>query len=187
MEESSLILSFIKPHKAVTSSTIARWIKSLLEAVGVDTSIFNAHSVRGASSSRAADMGITTNDILKAADWSSESVFQKFYYKSTHNPSFGRTVLSTNWYFSNELQTTPLILRLSILKYNSRMAQTTEWLQAIRNCMRNVKSNISTVPPLNFPPRLYWWDYGGCMRVYYYEEMDEKMVQAMGVVNVIIN
>ncbi len=96
MEESRLFLSFIKPHKAVISSTIARWIKSLLEAAGVDTSIFNAHSVRGASSSRAANMGITTNDILKAADWSSESVFQNFYYKSTHKPSFGRAVLSTN-------------------------------------------------------------------------------------------
>ena len=42
---------------------------------GVDTSIFTAHSVRGASSSKASNMGISTNDILTAADWSSESVF----------------------------------------------------------------------------------------------------------------
>ncbi len=35
--------------KAVTSSTIARWMKAILEASGVDTSIFNAHSVRGTS------------------------------------------------------------------------------------------------------------------------------------------
>ena len=40
-------------------------------------------------------LGITTNDILKAVDWSSESLFQKFYYISTDNPSFGRAVLST--------------------------------------------------------------------------------------------
>ena len=33
--------------------------------------------------------------ILKAADWSSESVFQRFYYKPTEDPSFGRAVLST--------------------------------------------------------------------------------------------
>ena len=31
--------------------------------------IFHAHSVRGASTSKAANMGITSNDILKAA-WS---------------------------------------------------------------------------------------------------------------------
>ena len=56
--------------------------KALLEAAGVDTSIFNAHSVRGASSTSAANMGITTNDILKAADWAFGSVFQKFYYRT---------------------------------------------------------------------------------------------------------
>ena len=74
--ESRLLLSFIQPHRAVTSSSIARWLKSLLTEAGVDTAIFRAHSIRGASSSTAANMGVTTNDILKAADWSSESVFQ---------------------------------------------------------------------------------------------------------------
>ena len=34
--------------------------------------------MRGASSSKASNMGISTNDILTAADWSSESVF--FYF-----------------------------------------------------------------------------------------------------------
>ena len=85
--ESRLLLSFIQPHRAVTSSSIARWLKSLLTEAEVDTAIFRAHSIRGASSSIAANMGVTTNDILKAADWSSESVFQKFYYKSCQNPT----------------------------------------------------------------------------------------------------
>ena len=93
--ETKLFLALIKPHKAVTSSTIARWLKSLLEAAGIDTTVFTAHSVRGASSSAAANLGITTNDILKAADWSSESVFQRFYYKPAEDPSYGRAVLST--------------------------------------------------------------------------------------------
>ena len=80
----------------MTSSTIARWLKSILDAAGVDTSIFNAHSVRGASSSRAANMGITTNDILKAANWSLESVFQRFYDKPTEMSKHGRVVLAKN-------------------------------------------------------------------------------------------
>ena len=93
-KETKLLVAMIKPHKAISSSTVARWLKSLLEASGIDTLIFSAHSVRGASSSAAASTGISTAEILKAANWSSESVFQRFYYKSTDNPSYGRVVLS---------------------------------------------------------------------------------------------
>ena len=39
------------------------------------TSVFSAHSLRVASPSAAANLGITTNDILKAVDWSSEYIF----------------------------------------------------------------------------------------------------------------
>lgn len=95
-DETKLFVSFIKPHKAVTSSSIARWLKSTLEDAGVDTSIFGAHSTRGASVSAASKAGITTADILKAAIWSSESVFQKFYHKSVGKAAFGRAVLNKN-------------------------------------------------------------------------------------------
>ena len=78
----------------VSSSTVARWLKLLLEASGIDISMFSTHSVRGASSSAAASAGISISDILKAAGWSSESTFQWFYYRSTENPSFGRAVSS---------------------------------------------------------------------------------------------
>ena len=47
---------------------------------GIDVSIFSGHSMRGASTSAAAGAGITMNDIMQAADWSSESVFRRFYY-----------------------------------------------------------------------------------------------------------
>ena len=46
----------------------------------------------GASSSTAADSGITTG---KTADWSTESVFRKFYYRSSRDPSYGHAVLSS--------------------------------------------------------------------------------------------
>ena len=73
--------SVIKPLKA---SLVARWLKSVLTAAGIDTAILSAHSTREASSSAAANVGITTSNILKAADWSSESVFQKFHLKICH-------------------------------------------------------------------------------------------------------
>ena len=43
-------------------------------------SIFSGHSVRGASTSAAAGGGVTMTDIMQAADWSTESVFRRFYY-----------------------------------------------------------------------------------------------------------
>ena len=92
----TLLIGTVKPHKPVTSSTIARWLRTVLEKSGVDISIFKAHSVWGAAATAASRGGITTNEILKAADWSSESVFTKFYYKPTRDVSFGEAVLSTS-------------------------------------------------------------------------------------------
>ena len=73
-----LLLATIRPHKAVTSSTIAKWLKVIMERAGINTSIFKAHSVRSASVSTAAIAGITTADILEAADWTNQSVLQNF-------------------------------------------------------------------------------------------------------------
>ena len=88
-ESTHLFVAIFKPHKPVAPCTIARWLKEVLKLSGFDTNIFTAHSTRSASSSAAADSGVTTSDILKAADWSSESVFRKFYYRPTQNPSYG--------------------------------------------------------------------------------------------------
>ena len=92
--ESQLLIAMIRPYKAVSSSTVARWLKAMLANSGIDVSIFKAHSVRGAATSAAANAGITTNDILNAADWSSQSIFHKFYYRPVHNSTFGKTVLA---------------------------------------------------------------------------------------------
>ena len=48
-EETLLFISLMKPHKAVSTATMARWIKSLLSAAGIDTSLFKPHSVRGSA------------------------------------------------------------------------------------------------------------------------------------------
>ena len=83
---------FIKP---VTSSTIARWLKLVMESAGIDTSVFKAHSVRSASTSAAAMQGVTTEDILSAADWNTELSFQRFYYKPVRDTAFAKSVLKT--------------------------------------------------------------------------------------------
>ena len=76
-----LFLSYIKPHGPVTSQRIAYWLKEILGKAGVDTSTFKAHSVRGASSTAASEKGVLIEDFLRTADWSSDSTFQRFYYR----------------------------------------------------------------------------------------------------------
>ena len=83
-DSSWLFVAIVKPHKLIAPSTIACWLKEALKMSGIDISTFTAYSTRGASSSVAADSGITTSNILKPADWSTESVFRKFYYCPTH-------------------------------------------------------------------------------------------------------
>lgn len=40
---------FVKPHKPVSTNSLARWIKSVLSNAGIDASVFKALSVYGAS------------------------------------------------------------------------------------------------------------------------------------------
>ena len=63
----------------MSSRTIARWLKCFMAEVGIDISIFKAHSIRGALHSTAAGVEVTTKDILDVTDWSSEGTFQRFY------------------------------------------------------------------------------------------------------------
>ena len=69
---------------------------STLRLAGVDTSTFKVHSIRGASLLAAASARVTTTQILDTADWSSESVFQRFYYKPRGDNPIGIAVFSTD-------------------------------------------------------------------------------------------
>ena len=75
-----LLVSYIKPYRAVTSSTVGRWIKTMLGQAGVDTEQFSSHSIRCASTSKAI-ASVSTDVILATAGWTEESTFRKFYNK----------------------------------------------------------------------------------------------------------
>ena len=62
-----LFLSINKPHKAITSQTISRWLKEVLSKSGIDTSIFSGHSTRHASTSKVKELGINLDVIRKTA------------------------------------------------------------------------------------------------------------------------
>ena len=59
-----LLLTTIEPHHSITFSTVTHWLMSLLKLFGTDTSIFSTRSVKGASSSRTANAGVTNKNIL---------------------------------------------------------------------------------------------------------------------------
>ena len=148
LEQSRLFLAMIKPHEPVSSSTstLARWLKTLLRKAGIDTGNFKAHSVRGAAPLAAANAGVTTSDILQATDWGLESVFTRFYYKPLRSGTFGAAVLSKGG--TNSLQTTTVDTEMEPSEiYYYRMAQPTEWVLAILDYKRKVRSNISTSHP----------------------------------------
>ena len=88
-----LFIANIKPRLPQNSSTITRWLKKVICNSGTDTNILKAHSGRSVATTADANQGVTMEDILKAADWSIESSFQRFYYKPVQNNNFARTVV----------------------------------------------------------------------------------------------
>ena len=74
---------------------IARWLKS---EVGVAEN-FSAHSTLARAVSVAFDKSVPILDIMNTADWSSDSVFKKYYYKpmiSVHPDRFANAILTND-------------------------------------------------------------------------------------------
>ena len=62
---------------------------------GVDTEVFSAHSTRSASTLWAAAKGVPINDILRAANWSSQTTFEQYYFRPTTSTIFTKTILQS--------------------------------------------------------------------------------------------
>ena len=92
--ENRLFISYQKPHKPICSSSIARWMKTVLASAGVVTDQFKAHSTRSAATSAAKSAGVSLRDIMTMADWSRESTFTRFYHKPVVQSEFGQAVLN---------------------------------------------------------------------------------------------
>ena len=65
--------------QGVRSCTISRWIRNLMQMSCIDISVFKSHSTRAASTSAAIKLGVSVKDIIKTANWTSESIFKRFY------------------------------------------------------------------------------------------------------------
>ena len=80
-DERQLLISFVKPYRSVSTSTISRWLKLVMKYSGVDVDQFKPHSVRAATTSKAKANLVPIDHILDTAGWSSKSTFAKFYDK----------------------------------------------------------------------------------------------------------
>ena len=85
-----------KPFRRARPATLGHWIKDSLRSAGVDTKRFSAHSTRGASTSHAKMKGVPVTDILKVANWSSRSTFERFYHRPNDSSAFTRAVLQSS-------------------------------------------------------------------------------------------
>lgn len=77
-----VLVSYVT-YKEVSTSTVARWLKNVLQLSGISTDTFKAHSFRAASASAAFDRGCSLKTILSTADWSSDKNFKKFYCRES--------------------------------------------------------------------------------------------------------
>ena len=92
---SRLFISYQKPHGSVTTDTVGRWLRKVLENSGLDVRKYGAHSTRAASTSAAKLVNISIQSIMDAAGWSNAETFRKFYDKpmDTEAGSFGTELL----------------------------------------------------------------------------------------------
>ena len=92
----NVLVSYIT-FKDVTTSTVARWLRCVLDLSGINTDKFKAHSYRGASVSAAYKKGCSLKNILDTADWKSDKHFRTYYYRdsvSDKQLSFADAVLT---------------------------------------------------------------------------------------------
>ena len=75
-----LFLSIVPPHRLVSSSIIARWIKKSLERAGLEPT-FSTHLTRSAASIAAALSGLSTQEVMDRAGWSSLDTFCRYYFR----------------------------------------------------------------------------------------------------------
>ena len=93
-EEQQVFGSYAQPHHGVSKDTISRWIKTVTQQDGVDTTVFKPHSTRAASTSKAHGCNVSLPAVMKAASWTSDCVFNKPVQPQNLLVSFSHAILS---------------------------------------------------------------------------------------------
>ena len=110
-----VFLCCVKPHNPMEHHKITRWLKTVIEKAGIDVNKYKAHSVRGASTSKANKMDLWVGPIfLQRANWGIARAFYRFYNRGLqHKDEFQNKVLPSNVNSINNFEYTlsyPLII-----------------------------------------------------------------------------
>ena len=90
-----LFITTTSPFGPVTTTTVSRWLRTVLAEAGVNTSVYKAHSTRSAASSKAR-LFLSIEKVMEAADWKSEQVFAKHYCREVSaRGEFAAAVMSS--------------------------------------------------------------------------------------------
>ena len=92
-KSTQLLVSFISPHKAISSQSVSWWLSRALRMAGIELS-YTGHSTRGASTSAATVAGLSADVNLEAADWASVQTFERFYHRESSAGAFARAALT---------------------------------------------------------------------------------------------
>ena len=79
-----LFITTSKPYRPDSKDTPARWIKSVLHDAGIDMTIFTPHSIRSASTSKAATK-VPIETVLKTGGWRCMRTFANYCNKQIDN------------------------------------------------------------------------------------------------------
>lgn len=90
----SLWLSERRPHLPLSSKSISARVLSVMQAAGIDTSLYKAHAVRVAAVAKAMESGVPLDDVLVHGRWRSENVFRVFYERSKRGSHVSASILS---------------------------------------------------------------------------------------------
>lgn len=78
-----------------------------MQAAGIGAKVYGPHSIRSASSTKAAELGNEVDKIKKYANWSlSANTFERFYYKSPHQHADSKKITDSIFSFCPENHTT---------------------------------------------------------------------------------
>lgn len=89
-----LFISYNRPHLPIARDSISRWIKIVMKQAGINTNVFNAHSVRSAATSAAKASSVPLKTILSTAGWSRQETFARYYNKDIDDSGvFGEAIL----------------------------------------------------------------------------------------------
>ena len=68
--------------QSIRPKTVSVWLEEIMKMEGIDTTRFKAHSLRSASSTKAAMTGVPIENIKLHANWSlNNSAFEDYYYR----------------------------------------------------------------------------------------------------------